>query len=117
MPEGRVHPPILDLQDDISSGDRLVIDGAGGPIDVSVLGVSHGPIPALGFKFNTQIIYTPDVWDITNDVLDNIKGADTWICDALRYNPHPTHAHADKSLMWQAYTQVPNMVLSREFLP
>jgi len=112
MPEGRVHPPILDLQDEMAPGDTVVIEGAGGAIDVNVLGLSHGPIPSLGFKFNRQIVYSPDVWDITDDVLDSIKGAQSWICDALRYNPHPTHAHADKSLMWQAYTQVPDMILT-----
>ena len=23
-----------------------------------------------------------------------------WIVDALRYTPHPTHAHVDKTLSW-----------------
>lgn len=112
MPEGRVHPPIIDVQSEIKPQQKLVIDGAGGPVNICVLGLSHGPVPSLGFKFNDQIVYTPDVWDIENDVLDNIKGAQTWICDALRYNPSPTHAHVDKSLMWQAYTQVPHMALT-----
>jgi phosphoribosyl 1,2-cyclic phosphate phosphodiesterase len=112
MPDGRTHPPILDLQDVIAPEDTVLIGGAGGRIDIRVLGVSHGPIPALGFKFNSKIVYTPDVWDIDAHVLDQIQGAKTWICDALRYNPHPTHAHADKSLMWQAYTQVPDMIMT-----
>ncbi len=112
MPDGRVHPPIFEIQDQIKPKENIVIKGAGGKINVRVLGLSHGPTPSLGFKFNDKIVYSPDVWDIETDMLDLIKGAQIWVCDALRYNPSPTHAHADKSLMWQAYTQVPNMVLT-----
>lgn len=112
MPDGRVHPPIIDIKDIMKPQDSLSIEGAGGKIDIRVLGLSHGPVPSLGFKFNDKLTYTPDVWEIENNVLDIIQGSETWICDALRYNPSPTHAHADRSLMWQAYTQVPEMVLT-----
>jgi len=112
MPEGRVHPPIIEIEDLIKPGDKFKINGAGGKINIQVFGLSHGPVPSLGFKFNDKLVYSPDVWEIEDDVLDAIKGAEMWICDALRYNPSPTHAHADKSLMWQAYTQVPHMVLT-----
>lgn len=112
MPEGRVHPPIIDIQDEIKPQQNFTIGGAGGNIDVSVLGLSHGPTPSLGFKFNNKLTYTPDVWDIEDNVLDIIQGSEVWICDSLRYNPSPTHAHTDKSLMWQAYTQVPHMALT-----
>jgi phosphoribosyl 1,2-cyclic phosphate phosphodiesterase len=31
-----------------------------------------------------------------------LQGLDCWILDALRYTPHPTHAHLAQSLEWIA---------------
>lgn len=112
MPEGLVHPPILELQNIFKPKEILHIDGPGGAIKVTILSLSHGVSTSFGFKFNDLLTYTPDVWDIENDELDRIKGSKIWICDALRYNPSPTHAHVDKTLMWQAHTQVPKMILT-----
>ena len=112
MPEGRVHPAILELQDTFNSKDELQIFGAGGAINITVLGLSHGPSSSFGFKFNNIVTYTPDVLDIENDVLNLIKGSDVWVCDALRYNRSPSHANVDKTLMWQAFTQVPTILLT-----
>ena len=33
---------------------------------------------------------------------DVLAGVDTFIVDALRYTPHPTHAHVDRALGWIA---------------
>ena len=111
-PDGRIHPVIFDAQDTFKSKDKLQINGTGGIIDIVALELSHGIAPSFGFKFNEKLVYTPDVLDIENDVLDVIKGAKTWICDALKYNRSPAHANVDKTLMWQAYTQVPNFILT-----
>ncbi len=29
-----------------------------------------------------------------------LEGLDVWIVDALRYTPHPTHAHVERALGW-----------------
>ncbi|MGB0908674.1 MAG: MBL fold metallo-hydrolase [Maricaulaceae bacterium] len=112
MPEGRVHPPILELMPIIKPEDELQIDGPGGALNVKVLGLSHGPTPSLGFMFNDKIVYTPDVWDIKENVLTSMGRPDIWILDALRYSEHPTHAHADKALSWIARTQTRQAVLT-----
>lgn len=112
MPEGRVHPPILELQDLIKGKDRFEIKGAGGVLSVDVLELSHGPTPSLGFIFDEKLAYTPDVWDISDAGFKALTGIDTWILDALRYNDHPTHAHADKALSWLAKTQAKQGVLT-----
>ncbi len=112
LPEGRVHPPILELQELIKGGDRVVIEGAGGSLPIDVLGLSHGPTPALGFIFGEKLAYTPDVWDIPEASFKMLGGIDTWITDALRYNDHPTHAHADKSLAWQAKVKAKHGILT-----
>lgn len=112
MPKGRVHPPILDLQPLIKGGDMITITGGGGDIEVKVLALSHGPTPSLGFIFNGQIAYSPDVWGIDDFVLNDLTGVNTWIVDSLRYNDHPTHANADKALSWLAKTQTKHAVLT-----
>ncbi len=112
MPEGRVHPPILDLQPLFQDEDKIIVSGPGGDISIDVLGVSHGPTPAFGFIFNGKMAYTPDVWQIEDDVLDKLNGVDTWLVDTLRYNEHPTHAHADRALQWIAKSRVKQGVLT-----
>ena len=112
MPDGRVHPPILAMQDLVKGGDIITIDGAGGTIKAEAIEVSHGPTPALGFIFNEQIAYTPDVWDIDDAGFKQLADINTWITDALRYNDHPTHANADKALSWLARAQTRQGVLT-----
>jgi len=112
MPEGRVHPPILDLQPLIKAGDIVKISGPGGTLAIKTIGLSHGPTPVLGFIFHDQLAYTPDVWDISDKTLDELADMDVWIVDALRYNQHPTHAHADKCLSWIARTRTRKAVLT-----
>ena len=52
VPEGRIHPAILELKDILKSKDRFTIVGVGGAIDITALGLSHGATPVLGFKIN-----------------------------------------------------------------
>ena len=74
--------------------------------------VSHGPTPSLGFIIDGKIAYSPDVWGVSDDVIDRLKDIDVWIVDALRYSPHPTHANADKTLSWLARAQVKSAILT-----
>ncbi|WP_298912616.1 MBL fold metallo-hydrolase [uncultured Algimonas sp.] len=112
MPEGRVHPAILALQDLVEDGRSLTIDGPGGPISVDVVEASHGPTPTLLFVFDGKIAYSPDVWEIEEDRLERLTDIDCWICDALRYSSHPTHAHADKTLSWMARVKARRAILT-----
>ena len=112
MPDGRVHPPILELQDLVKDGSKIAIDGLGGALNVEVIELSHGPTPSLGFIFDGKLAYTPDVWDIPDESFAALEDIDTWIVDALRYNDHPTHAHTDKTLYWLAKTKAKQGVLT-----
>lgn len=98
QPEGSSYPPILDLH--LLEGP-VSIDGAGGQIRFTPLPVTHGRINALGFRMG-DIAYMPDVSDIPEATWPLLEGLDTWILDALRYEPHPSHAHLDLSLSWMA---------------
>ena len=111
-PEGRAHPPILDAQPLIAAGETFTVDGPGGLLEIGVLGLSHGPTPSLGLLFAGRLAYSPDVHDVPDAALERLQGVHTWICDALRYHAHPTHAHVDKTLSWQARTRALRMVLT-----
>lgn len=112
MPDGRVHPAILSLQPLLKDGQTLEIDGPGGTIKIDVIEASHGPTPVLIFVLDGKLAYSPDVWDISDEALERLDGIETWICDALRYNDHPTHAHVDKTLSWLARTQTRRAILT-----
>ena len=49
---------------------------------------------------------------ITDAALDAVRGSELWIVDALRWTPHPTHAHVDRALEWIERTGVPNALLT-----
>lgn len=78
-----------------------VIDGPFqvGEIDVVPFRQDHGAIDSLGFRFGS-IAYSTDLVDLDEAAFDALAGVDTWIVDALRYKPHPTHAHLDMTLGW-----------------
>ena len=95
--EGSNYPPILNLQE---MGTTLTVDGAGGPLTAAAHVVEHGPgVTARGFRFG-GIAYTPDVSALDDAAWQALEGVDTWIVDALRYTPHPTHSHLRQTLEW-----------------
>lgn len=96
QPEGSPYPPILDMR--TIEGD-ITVQGAGGPITLRPIPVQHGSIDALGFRVG-NLAYLPDVSDIPDDSWPLLGGLDCWVLDALQRNPHPTHAHLEKSLAW-----------------
>ncbi len=44
--------------------------------------------------------------------LEQLKGLDVLILDALRYTPHPTHANLDQALAWIEELQPRKAVLT-----
>ncbi len=96
QPTGSPYPPILEMN---RLAGRVEVHGAGGPIGADPFKVQHGGIEALGFRFG-PVGYTPDVSEMTGEAWAALEGVDTWIVDALRYKPHPTHAHLERTLGW-----------------
>ncbi|GGX55097.1 phosphoribosyl 1,2-cyclic phosphodiesterase [Tateyamaria omphalii] len=96
QPKGSPYPPILELN--TINGDT-VIDGPGGPIIFTPFEVNHGSIDALGFRIG-DVAYLPDVAKIPDAAWDHLANLDTWIVDALRRDPHPTHSHLENTLQW-----------------
>ena len=80
------------------NGD-VTITGAGGAITFKPFRVGHGSIDALGFRIKS-LAYTPDVAEVYDDAWDVLRNLDIWVVDALRRDPHPTHAHLGRTLDW-----------------
>lgn len=108
QPEGSPYPPILDMH--TIKGD-VTISGAGGDVVLSPFKVNHGAIDALGFRIG-GLAYLPDVADIPEAAWPMLEGLDCWVLDALRRDPHPTHAHLALSLEWIARARPRRAVLT-----
>ncbi|MGY6412065.1 MAG: MBL fold metallo-hydrolase [Alkalilacustris sp.] len=96
QPEGSPYPPILDMH--TISGD-VTIEGAGGAVTFQPVRARHGHIDALGFRIG-PLAYLPDAVEIPEESWAVLEGLDTWVVDALRRKPHPTHAHLALTLQW-----------------
>ena len=108
QPAGSPYPPILDLNT-ITGPFR--IDGPGGVLDLTPFRVDHGSMEALGFRIG-GLAYLPDVVRIPDECWPLLRDLDCWIVDALRYKPHPTHAHLDLTLQWIARAAPKRAVLT-----
>ena len=108
QPEGSPYPPILEMH--TIDGD-VTIEGAGGPVVLRPFEVNHGSIDALGFRIG-GLAYLPDVAAIPETAWPLLEGLDCWVLDALRREPHPTHAHLALSLEWIARAAPKRAVLT-----
>ncbi|WP_170167005.1 MBL fold metallo-hydrolase [Paracoccus methylarcula] len=107
-PEGSHYPPIADLH---RLDGPVTIDGPGGALNFHPFRVPHGGITALGFRIG-GLVYLPDVSEIPESAWPMIEGAETFICDALRPEPHPSHAHLAQALDWIERSGCPRGVLT-----
>jgi phosphoribosyl 1,2-cyclic phosphate phosphodiesterase len=94
------YPAIL-TPHEINLGRSIIVEGAGGPIEVIPFDQDHGGLRSLGFRIG-PIAYSSDVVRLPEDSFEIIQGIECWILDALRYAPHPTHTHVSQSLEWIA---------------
>ena len=95
-PKGSNYPPILEIND---IDGPFKIEGAGGPLSFVPLEVNHGNIDALGFRVD-DIAYLPDVFEIPEYTWEKLMNLKLWVVDALRYEPHPSHSHLERTLKW-----------------
>ena len=93
------YPPILAPQPAFQPFKRFVINGAGGPVEFLPVDMEHGRIRCMGFRIG-DVAYCNDVNGLPDRSLDALKDLNTLIIDALRYTPHPSHAHLELTLSW-----------------
>ena len=109
-PEGSAYHPILRAHL-IKPGQPVTIEGEGGPIVALPFDQDHGEIRSLGFRFG-PLAYSSDLVGLPEASFAALDGVTCWIVDALRYTPHPTHAHVDLALQWIARVKPPQAVLT-----
>ncbi|SON55926.1 putative hydrolase [Hartmannibacter diazotrophicus] len=109
-PPGSNYPPILD-ETRIRAGQRFTIDGPGGPIELLPYRQIHGDIDSLGFRIG-DVAYSSDVSDIPAETVVHLQGLDTWIVDALRPKPHPSHFSVYQSIDCALKLKVKHAILT-----
>lgn len=105
------YPALLDGRRIPPHGQPWRVNGPGGDIPVVTFDQAHGPIRSVGYRIG-GIAYSSDVSDLDEAALEAVRGCDLWIVDALRYLPHPTHAHLDRTLDWIDRAGVKRAVLT-----
>lgn len=105
------YPAILEAHAVPPHGQAWSVDGPGGALPVVTFDQAHGPIRSVGYRLGS-VAYSSDVSDLDEAAIEAVRGCGLWIVDALRFAPHPTHAHVDKTLDWIARAGVRRAVLT-----
>ena len=105
------YPPILDLQPELIPGTPFEVAGPGGVLALLPLLQQHGRIVSLGFRIG-GLAYCNDVSDLPPQTRQALTGLEVLIVDALRYTPHPSHAHLDQALEWIAELKPKRAILT-----
>ena len=93
------YPAIADIHDLPPHGQAWSVDGPSGAIPVVTFDQDHGGASSVGYRFG-GLAYSSDVVRLAEPAFEALRGLDVWIVDALRYTPHPTHAHVELALEW-----------------
>ena len=110
-PAGSEYPPIITGHVIAEPFATFEIAGAGGPLPALGFWQSHGPMRSLGYRFG-GLAYSSDVNGLDEAAFAALEGVHTWILDALRYTPHPTHANVETALAWIARVKPQRAILT-----
>ena len=90
--EGDFYAPLFDVN--VIRGPFSAAGMAVVPVDQD-----HGTIPSIGLRFGA-FGYANDLVAMPATSLETFKGVEVLVVDAMRYRPHPTHAHLELALEW-----------------
>lgn len=93
------YPAIADARLIPPYGEAWAVDGPSGAIPLIGFDQDHGAIRSVGYRIG-PVGYCSDVVDLPPPAMAALEGVEVFIIDALRYRPHPTHAHVDLALEW-----------------
>jgi phosphoribosyl 1,2-cyclic phosphate phosphodiesterase len=93
------YPAICERRAIAPHGEAWQVDGPSGPIPVVTFDQDHGGVRSVGYRFG-GVAYSSDVVNLDEAAFAALAGLDVWIVDALRYRPHPTHSHLERTLGW-----------------
>ena len=110
-PPGSDYPPILNAHEIPEPFVPFELTGPGGAVPVLAFGQRHGRIRSLGYRFG-PLAYSPDVDGLDDEAFAALQGVECWIVDALRYTPHPSHAHLARTMEWIARVRPKRAILT-----
>jgi phosphoribosyl 1,2-cyclic phosphate phosphodiesterase len=110
-PPGSGYPPIVTAHQLPEPFAAMDIAGEGGAIPVLAFRQGHGAIHSLGFRFG-PIAYSSDVNELDETAFAALEGVDVWIVDALRHDPHVSHANVATALKWIARVKPHRAILT-----
>ena len=105
------YPGIADLRPLPPHGADWTLDGPSGVIPVTTFDQDHGEVRSVGYRFG-DVAYSSDVVDLDAAAFAALEDLDVWIVDALRWRPHPTHAHVERTLDWIARVRPRRAILT-----
>ena len=95
------YPPIATLEPLVPLGQPFQLEGPSGRMPVTAYDQDHGDVRAVGYRFG-NVAYSSDVVGLPDTSMAQLEGLDVFVVDALRYAPHPSHAHLEMALQWIA---------------
>jgi phosphoribosyl 1,2-cyclic phosphate phosphodiesterase len=93
------YPPIATLEPLVPLGQPFQLEGPSGRMPVTAYDQDHGDVRAVGYRFG-NVAYSSDVVGLPDTSMAQLEGLDVFVVDALRYAPHPSHAHLEMALQW-----------------
>jgi phosphoribosyl 1,2-cyclic phosphate phosphodiesterase len=105
------YPAICDRHALPPHGTRWAVEGPSGPVPVTTFDQDHGGIRSVGYRFG-GVAYSSDVVNLDEAAFEALAGVEVWIVDALRWRPHPTHAHVERTLEWIAQVRPKRAILT-----
>ncbi|MEE2662153.1 MAG: MBL fold metallo-hydrolase [Pseudomonadota bacterium] len=82
-----------------------------GDLNVIPFSQDHGICETTGFRIG-DFAYSTDVVHLSDESLSILAGVKVWIVDCLRNEPHPTHAHFDRTIKWIEYIKPDHAILT-----
>ncbi|HSV04476.1 MAG TPA: MBL fold metallo-hydrolase [Phenylobacterium sp.] len=105
------YPAICEPRPLPAHGVRWAVDGPSGAIPVVSFDQDHGGLRSVGYRFG-GVAYSSDVVNLDAAAFQALSDLDVWIVDALRWRPHPTHAHVERTLEWIAQIRPRRAILT-----
>lgn len=107
-----LYPALAEDRDLPAHGQPWAVEGPSGAVPVVTFDQDHGGgTRSVGYRFG-PLAYSSDVVDLPPEAFRALEGVDTWLVDALRWTPHPTHAHVDRALEWIAAVRPRRAILT-----